>query len=149
MVALAEQYVKSVKGGLEALLDVISPATSARAAAARDGNPKALRAAKAEETAVRSTLPPLQPMQRPADKCDGHWVCWHCAKAALYSVTQAEGVIQQTGRLPPSILANREPFRHGDWRQQPYVPRCAFLRCTACSAAMQSCRSRLAVQPCG
>ena len=22
--------------------------------------------------------------------------------------------------LPPSIIANHEPFRHGEWRQEPY-----------------------------
>lgn len=27
------------------------------------------------------------------------------------------------GNLPPSILANKEPYRHGDWRKTPYAPR--------------------------
>ena len=30
-----------------------------------------------------------------------------------------------TGILPPSIVANREPFFHGAWRKQPYAPRSA------------------------
>ena len=25
--------------------------------------------------------------------------------------------------LPPSIIANTEPFRHGDWRKEPYTRR--------------------------
>jgi hypothetical protein len=27
--------------------------------------------------------------------------------------------------LPPCILANHEPYRHGDWRKAPYAIRCA------------------------
>lgn len=26
-------------------------------------------------------------------------------------------------RLPPSILANKEPFRHGEWRREPFPAR--------------------------
>lgn len=29
------------------------------------------------------------------------------------------------GPLPDSILANREPYYQGEWRKQPYVPRCS------------------------
>ena len=29
--------------------------------------------------------------------------------------------------LPPSIIANTEPFRHGDWRKEPYTTRSASL----------------------
>ena len=25
--------------------------------------------------------------------------------------------------LPPSVIANAEPFRHGDWRKEPYPTR--------------------------
>lgn len=32
--------------------------------------------------------------------------------------------------LPPSIIANAEPFRHGDWRKEPYPIRQATLFCT-------------------
>jgi len=32
-------------------------------------------------------------------------------------------VYQPPLRVPPSIMANREPFKHGDWRKTPYVPR--------------------------
>lgn len=33
--------------------------------------------------------------------------------------------------LPLSIASNREPFRHGEWRKQPFIARCglcSFLR---------------------
>ncbi len=29
--------------------------------------------------------------------------------------------------LPLSIASNREPFRHGEWRKQPFIARCAPL----------------------
>ena len=29
--------------------------------------------------------------------------------------------------LPPSIIANHEPFRHGEWRQEPYTRRCVHF----------------------
>lgn len=29
------------------------------------------------------------------------------------------------GALPESIQANREPYLQGDWRKEPYIPRCA------------------------
>lgn len=31
--------------------------------------------------------------------------------------------------LPPSIIANTEPFRHGDWRKEPYPTRSATSLC--------------------
>ena len=35
--------------------------------------------------------------------------------------------------LPPSIIANTEPFRHGDWRKEPYPTRSAgHFAVTAC-----------------
>ena len=33
--------------------------------------------------------------------------------------------------LTCSILANKEPFRGGDWRKTPYIPRCVPPPCTA------------------
>ncbi len=29
-------------------------------------------------------------------------------------------------KLPESILANREPYLQGDWRKEPYIPRCSL-----------------------
>lgn len=31
------------------------------------------------------------------------------------------------GALPESIQANREPYLQGDWRKEPYIPRCPSL----------------------
>lgn len=39
------------------------------------------------------------------------------------SKQEAVAVPITTVSLPTSILANREPFKHGDWRKTPYVPR--------------------------
>lgn len=36
--------------------------------------------------------------------------------------TVAEPVVRRIP-LPPSIVANAEPFRHGDWRKEPYPTR--------------------------
>ncbi|GAB4817034.1 hypothetical protein N2152v2_004080 [Parachlorella kessleri] len=34
-----------------------------------------------------------------------------------------DGLLAFQGDLPPSIQANREPYKHGDWRKTPYAPR--------------------------
>lgn len=38
------------------------------------------------------------------------------------SETMSEPVVRRIP-LPPSIIANAEPFRHGDWRKEPYPTR--------------------------
>ena len=48
---------------------------------------------------------------------------------------QREGVVvvqrtwQLPSDLPESIQANREPYLQGDWRKQPYIPRCTPSCC--------------------
>lgn len=42
--------------------------------------------------------------------------------------TIAEPVTRQVP-LPASIVANHEPFRHGDWRKEPYTVRYNVLGC--------------------
>ena len=34
--------------------------------------------------------------------------------------------------LPASIIANAEPFRHGDWRKEPYTTRQEHYPCLSC-----------------
>ena len=29
--------------------------------------------------------------------------------------------------MPMSILANKEPFKGGEWRKTPYAPRCVWV----------------------
>ena len=43
--------------------------------------------------------------------------------AATAAAAAAEHARQRFVRVPLSIQANREPFRHGDWRKTPFVPR--------------------------
>lgn len=96
MVALAEQYLKAVKGAAQSLLETLTPRTVLRPVSAAPAPRRASGASAARKEAA--------------------------AAAATAAVAEA-GTIQQSGMLPPSILANREPFRHGEWRRQPYVPR--------------------------
>ena len=42
-------------------------------------------------------------------------------KPELVAVT-----VPQSVPMPRSILANTEPYMHGDWRKEPYLPR-SFL----------------------
>lgn len=44
------------------------------------------------------------------------------------SETMSEPVVRRIP-LPPSIIANAEPFRHGDWRKEPYPTRQDQLTC--------------------
>ncbi len=44
------------------------------------------------------------------------------------SETISEPVVRRIP-LPPSIVANAEPFRHGDWRKEPYPTRQDHLTC--------------------
>ena len=44
------------------------------------------------------------------------------------SETISEPVVRRIP-LPPSIIANAEPFRHGDWRKEPYPTRQGRLAC--------------------
>ena len=38
--------------------------------------------------------------------------------------------IPQNVPMPRCILSNTEPYLHGDWRREPYLPRCVLLpRC--------------------
>ena len=46
----------------------------------------------------------------------------------LGSETISEPVVRRIP-LPPSIIANAEPFRHGDWRKDPYPTRQDHLTC--------------------
>lgn len=98
MVALAEQYLKAVQGASETLLQTLTPGSvlrpSSAVAAPRRPHPATAAAAARREAA-----------------------------AAAATAAAEAGTIPQSGVLPASILANREPFRHGEWRRQPYVPR--------------------------
>ncbi|KAK9817177.1 hypothetical protein WJX72_010690 [[Myrmecia] bisecta] len=46
---------------------------------------------------------------------------WRSSEHLLGVGGAEEAAVRQ--RLPESILANREPYFQGEWRQQPYVPR--------------------------
>lgn len=98
MVALAEQYLKAVQSASQGLLEALTPGAVLRPLSAASGptRPAAVSAAARR------------------------------AAAAAEAEDAAEaGTIQQSGLLPKSILANREPYRHGEWRRQPFVPRWA------------------------
>jgi hypothetical protein len=99
MVALAEQYLKAVQSASQAVLEVLTPHAILRPSSAAPA-PKRTAATAASVAAVR-----------------------RAAAAAAYEEEAEPGTIQQSGVLPPSILANREPYRHGEWRRQPFVPR--------------------------
>jgi hypothetical protein len=101
MVALAEQYLKAVQGAAQAVLEALSPGALLRPSSAPPA-PKRPAAAAAAVAAARRAA---------------------AAAAAMYEEEAEPGTIQQSGVLPPSILANREPYRHGEWRRQPFVPR--------------------------
>ncbi len=96
MVALAEQYLKAVKGAAQSLLETLTPGTVLWPVSAAPAPRRVSGAAAAKKEA---------------------------AAAAAAAAAAEAGTIQQSGVLPPSILANREPFLHGDWRRQPYVAR--------------------------
>jgi len=97
MVALAEQYLKAVKGAAQSLLETLTPGTVLWPVLAAPAPRRVSGAAAAQKEAA-------------------------AAGGAAPAAAEA-GTIQQSGVLPPSILANREPFLHGDWRRQPYVAR--------------------------
>ena len=44
------------------------------------------------------------------------------AAARQHAEAAAEPAVRQVP-LPASIIANHEPFRHGDWRKEPYPVR--------------------------
>ena len=46
------------------------------------------------------------------------------AAASGEGEAEDEGVAEAPPSLPMSILANKEPFKGGDWRKTPYAPRC-------------------------
>lgn len=49
--------------------------------------------------------------------------------------------------LPPSIIANTEPFRHGDWRKEPYPTRSASH--SALTACLTAARATGVLYSCG
>ena len=54
-------------------------------------------------------------------------------KSELVAVT-----VPQTVPMPRSILANTEPYMHGDWRKEPYLPR-SVLHLRPNPSALCSC----------
>ena len=55
-------------------------------------------------------------------------------KSELVAVT-----VPQTVPMPRAILANTEPYMHGEWRKEPYLPRSALLHVLAPWQACMLC----------